>query len=207
MPGRPRSTTERARLEARARRMREAGREMNDIVRATGVAGSTLYRWAAENRWRACDLVAEAEAASEAEPPLPISSTSLFPDESRGPESEGLGHSRSSSPGSRLSPGKRHLEEDAPDPKQAAAEHALGLAMTLARTGRLREAEAAMRLADRFARAAADPPMTPEARAAKAARDKAEEEESLAAARAELEARLDRLAAQLRAEEGAAEEE
>ncbi|MEO1039649.1 MAG: hypothetical protein AAFX09_08890 [Pseudomonadota bacterium] len=56
MPYAPRTEEERASIEARAREMRAGGASMAEIARSVGVPAATLYRWAAENDWRAVDL-------------------------------------------------------------------------------------------------------------------------------------------------------
>ena len=47
---------ERERLKEAAREMREAGAAMQDVADALEVPAPTLYRWAAEGRWRAMDI-------------------------------------------------------------------------------------------------------------------------------------------------------
>jgi len=132
-PRTPRTPAVRQALERRARALREAGRAMADVERETGVPVSTLYQWAARGGWRACDL---AEAA-------------VREVMGRAPAESGA------EDGGAEDGGAKTGEPLTPDQLRAEAEACARAAMALSRHGRMKEAEAALKLAERY-RALAD---------------------------------------------------
>ena len=155
---------------ARARAMREAGAETAEIARACGVTVSTIYRWAEAHGFRVCDLEATAWAASgrglgaaSPSPEFPALSRDLHQNEA--PHAEG---GPGSSPGFQY--GKegeeKEAREDAPEiTAEQWGQMARSLkqrALALTGAGRLRQAEQALRLAERYdrMRASAPPPQT-----------------------------------------------
>ncbi|WP_421857399.1 helix-turn-helix domain-containing protein [Oceanicaulis sp.] len=184
---------------ARARAMREAGVETAEIARACGVGVSTIYRWAEAYGFRVCDLEAAAWAASGRGLGAPVSDSAEVPDarsasrdlhQDTAPHAEG---GPGSSPGVQC--GTEREETDAPDitPEQWRA-MARGLkqrALRLTEAGHLRQAEQALRLAERYERMQSGAAPAP-----------VDAEEDGARYYDELDARLDRLAAHLRQQAG-----
>ena len=151
---------------ARARAMREAGAETAEIARACGVTVSTIYRWAEAHGFRVCDLEATAWAASgrglgaaSPSPEFPALSRDLHQNEA--PHAEG---GPGSSPGFQY--GKegeeKEAREDAPEiTAEQWGQMARSLkqrALALTGAGRLRQAEQALRLAERYDRMRASAP-------------------------------------------------
>ncbi len=188
---------------ARARAMREAGAETAEIARACGVTVSTIYRWAEAHGFRVRDLEAAAWAASgrggapssSPSPEFPALSRDLHQNEA--PHAEG---GPGSGPGFQY--GKEGEEQDATeDAPEISAEQwgqmARSLkqrALALTGAGRLRQAEQALRLAERYDRMRASAPQPKTAEDASRYYD-------------EMDRRLDRLAAHLRQRAGLKEGE
>ena len=187
---------------ARARAMREAGAETAEIARACGVTVSTIYRWAEAHGFRVCDLEATAWAASgrglgaaSPSPEFPALSRDLHQNEA--PHAEG---GPGSSPGFQY--GKegeeKEAREDAPEiTAEQWGQMARSLkqrALALTEAGRLRQAEQALRLAERYDRMRASAPQPKTAEDASRYYD-------------EMDRRLDRLAAHLRERAGLKEGE
>jgi len=148
---------ERGRLKEAAREMREAGAAMQDIADALEVPAPTLYRWAAEGRWRAVDIAqarlraedasaAEAAqaraAAAPASPGPPPAGADAGPD--AGPDAAGTetAQAEAGSEASEWAPVR-------PLDVRLAGERAMTLAVELMLAGQLKQANEAMRLAER----------------------------------------------------------
>ena len=148
MPGRVRPENQRAQIEAEARALRERGATMIEISKAVNVPVPTLYRWAAENDWRGRDLAQAAWEEAYANPAL-----AEHNDDSN-PRAVGVGET-----GTRSTRGREASKEAEPNitsgTLHAQAKHLLLTATRLTEAGQLKQAEAALRLADRFSAAAA----------------------------------------------------
>lgn len=141
---------ERERLKEAAREMREAGAAMQDIADALEVPVPTLYRWAAEGRWRAMDIAqvrmraqdeaakarAAAAAASAAAPPA-------------APDAAGAGAEAETQAGAEAETQAEPWVPVRALEVRLAGERALILAVELMQAGQLKQAGEAMRLCER----------------------------------------------------------
>jgi hypothetical protein len=142
----------RERLEREARALRVAGHSMPEVARRVDVPASTLYQWAAAGRWRGCDL---AEAAARAA--MDAATQAGRPGAQEGSRDEDRDEDRDE--------GEREDAAEAPAPLttdqlSAEAVRCARAAMALSRSGRMKDAEAALKLAERYrelAILAADP--------------------------------------------------
>ncbi|MEQ8406343.1 MAG: hypothetical protein RKE49_14700 [Oceanicaulis sp.] len=130
MPGTPRHPEFRAELEARAKALREGGASMSEVERETGVPASTLYQWAARGGWRACDLAQEAVRAAMEDQHPAQDAPDPNPDSREG-RADGA-------------------DSLTPAALSAEADRCAGAAMVLSRQGRMKAAEAALKLAERY---------------------------------------------------------
>jgi hypothetical protein len=132
----------RERLEREARALRVAGHSMPEVARRVDVPASTLYQWAAAGGWRGCDL---AEAAARAA--MDAAAQAGRPGAQEGSRDEGRDEGRDDS-------GPEDAAE-APAPLtseqlSAEAERCARAAMALSRGGRMKDADAALKLAERY---------------------------------------------------------
>ncbi len=163
--------------------MRVEGIPMPEVALRVGVPASTLNQWAAAGRWRACDLAEAAAQAAMAEADRALQSgAGAGAGAGSGPQGD-PGGSADGAPGSgggaareAGAPGAGHDDTppharasveappDAPSPVEAGpltaeqlraeADRCARAAMALSRGGRLKEAEAALKLAERYREAA-----------------------------------------------------
>lgn len=140
---------ERERLKEAAREMREAGAAMQDVADALEVPAPTLYRWAAEGRWRAMDIAqvrmrAQDEAAAEAAQARAAAAAAAPAEPPAAPDAAGAGTPQAeaaSEPEPWVPVGALEV--------RLAGERALILAVELMQAGQLKQAGEAMRLCER----------------------------------------------------------
>jgi hypothetical protein len=150
MAGRKRPSSERNRLETRARALRAQGLTAIEISRAVGVPASTLARWAAETGWRQEDLAAQAEAARE----VGAAGEDADGASARGPDARG---GRGAEDGSEAFPPDALADDAETLTPDETARRALRRALSLAEAGQMAAAERMARLAERMARLAEHP--------------------------------------------------
>lgn len=136
---------ERERLKEAAREMREAGAAMQDVADALEVPAPTLYRWAAEGRWRAMDIAqvrmrAQDEAAKE-RAAAAAAAPAAPPAEPDAAGAEAAQDEAPSEPEPWVPVGALEV--------RLAGERALILAVELMQAGQLKQAGEAMRLCER----------------------------------------------------------
>ena len=135
---------ERERLKEAAREMREAGAAMQDVADALEVPAPTLYRWAAEGRWRAMDI---AQVRMRAQDEAAKARAAAAQASAAAPDEAGAG----------AGPGAGAEAETQAEPwapvgaleVRLAGERALILAVELMQAGQLKQAGEAMRLCER----------------------------------------------------------
>lgn len=130
---------ERERLKEAARERREAGAAMQDIADALEVPAPTLYRWAAEGRWRAMDIAQvrmQAEDAAAKERAAAAAAPAAPPAEPDAAQAK-------------VPSGPPHWVPVGPLEVRLAGERALILAVELMQAGQLKQAGEAMRLCER----------------------------------------------------------
>jgi hypothetical protein len=123
---------------------------MAEVERETGVPAPTLYQWAARGRWRASDL---AEAAlREAEEDREACHGPVYPGcagRSGGEALQPHGMDPPDTPGDDRGEGMS-ADPTTPDALRAEAERCFQAAMALSRRGRMKDADAALKLAERY---------------------------------------------------------
>lgn len=148
---------ERERLKEAAREMREAGAAMQDIADALEVPAPTLYRWAAEGRWRAVDIAqarlraGEAAAAEAAKARAAAAPASPGPPPAGADAGPGGGPDAAGTEAAEAGAGSEASEWAPVRPLDVrlAGERAMTLAVELMLAGQLKQANEAMRLAER----------------------------------------------------------
>ncbi|MGX6648424.1 hypothetical protein ACWCOP_10850 [Maricaulaceae bacterium MS644] len=152
-----RTAAMRARLGGEARALRVEGVPMPEVALRVGVPAPTLHQWAAAGRWRACDLAEQAAQAAMAEA------------EAGGDAGRDAGGHAAGDPDARAEgaaggapaaplPGEAPSDASSPveagpltaEQLRAEADRCARAAMALSRGGRLKEAEAALKLAERY---------------------------------------------------------
>ena len=153
MAGNPRISTERDRLEAQAIALRREDVPMAEVERITGVPASTLYQWAQRGGWRRCDLERErVEAAMKAEAEAEEAGGAAPPRSADGSDGEDGGDLAGVDRGG-VARGGGDREGDASlsgAALRAEADRCARAAIALSRGGRLKEAESALKLAERY---------------------------------------------------------